>query len=468
MEVVPPLSLDTTAKLPNQELCFANLPMAECTPNPLSLCNTCINMQPHSLCARRGLEQLQIHAPPYTVPNLSNVSGNTMDLASPSTCCSSSPPLLLETLTKSSWKGDEPRSPSAGNFTMAAWGYEMGALLGVGSMASVYKVTRHSDRKEFAAKCVPAAEMEQVRELRREYEILKMLDHGCVVRATEMYARHSDAWLCMELCRGGSIEDRIKEHGVFSDHIVVQLARQLLEGANYLARKRVVHRDIKPMNLLLLQEEPTQLKIADFNAAKQLGCRTGCTVMLSARGTQLYAAPELRFGLQWNERVDVWACGLCIFGMLRARHPFPSATHQHICALQQGRLPSVDWGDISKPMCNLVKQCLTVDMRDRPVPMELLEHCVFSTSNKAALGGAAVGWHVVGLANTAATECHGPASLVTCCLLMMQRKDDLDCPKPLQQSRLPCTHAMQKLAKRRYQRLEGEVSQSNVAWTSPI
>merc|ERR550532_3219784 len=105
------------------------------------------------------------------------------------------------------------------------------------------------------------------------------------------------------------------------------------------------------MNLLLLQQEPTQLKISDFNTAKQLGCRTGCSVMLSARGTQLYAAPELLFGLQSNERVDVWASGLCIYVMLRARHPFPNGKPRDIRALQQGHLPSLHWGAMGKPMC---------------------------------------------------------------------------------------------------------------------
>jgi len=448
MEVVPPLSLVSLSKTE---------PMAPWTPSPLS--NRRTDVQPLSLCSRRGSEQLQIHAPPRADPAVCDDSGNRLDLASPSACCSTSPTQSCETWASMSMKSDESYSPSPGDFTMDAWGFETCTLLGVGSMASVYKVTRRSDRKDFAAKCVLAAEAEQVRELRREYTILKTLHHQSVVSVTEMYARQTDAWLCMELCRGGSIEDRIMQEGAFSEAVAVRLTRQLLEGISYLAERRVVHRDIKPMNLLLLQREAKQLKIADFNTAKQLGHRTGISaVMLSERGTQLYAAPELRFGLQWNERVDVWASGLCIFVMLQARHPFPSAKHRHLRALQQGHLPSLNWGTISKPMRNLVTQCLTVDMRDRPVPMELLEHCAFSASSCATLGPKVA---------KRSCECTVPISLSSCGLLTPST-NAVAAPKSLQRSLTPLRHAIWSLSQRRYQRLEGEVSQSLPPWTSPI
>merc|ERR1712129_301869 len=102
------------------------------------------------------------------------------------------------------------------------------------------------------------------------------------------------------------------------------------------------------MNLLLADENKTTLKIADFNSAKLLHSGGRSSVMLSARGTQLYVAPELRFGLQWNERVDVWASGLCIYFMCCAQQPFSSASRRNARLLQQGYLPVVDWCTLSK------------------------------------------------------------------------------------------------------------------------
>eukprot|EP00419_Tripos_fusus_P052888 CAMPEP_0172812480 /NCGR_PEP_ID=MMETSP1075-20121228/10069_1 /TAXON_ID=2916 /ORGANISM="Ceratium fusus, Strain PA161109" /LENGTH=484 /DNA_ID=CAMNT_0013652047 /DNA_START=39 /DNA_END=1493 /DNA_ORIENTATION=+ len=469
MEIVPPLSLGAVVEVRNQVFHVAVPPMAVCTPKPLSICTVHADVQSLSLCARRGLEQLQIHLPPRDVPRIWDATEKLLHVSSPSTCHSSSgrTPTLTSWTTSSS-KHDESWSPPRSDFTMHAWDYETGTLLGVGSMASVYKVTRRSDRKEFAAKCVLAAEADQVRELCMEYDTLKRLHHSSVVRVTQMHVTHTDVWLCMELCRGGSIEDHIMQHGAFAEGVVVALARQLLEGLDYLVGKRIVHRDVKPMNLLLQhKEEPTQLKIADFNAAQRLGRGAGCSAMLSARGTQLYAAPELRFGLQWNERIDVWASGLCIFVMLCARHPFSLAKRQQTHELQQGRLPPLAWGAVSKPMRNLVKQCLTVDMRDRPLPMELLEHCIFSTSNKASLKDAVLGSSAVGSANAAASDCFAHTNLAACGILM-QRMDALHSSKALQRLRSPRMHTIWQLSKRRYQLLEGEVSQPSWAWTSPI
>jgi len=253
----------------------------------------------------------------------------------------------------------------------------------------------------------------------------------------------------MELCRGGSIEDRIMRDGPLPEPVVINLAKQLLAGLNYLHCKRVVHRDIKPMNLLMLHEDTTRLKISDFNTARQLGSPAGCSMMLSARGTQLYAAPELALGLQWNERVDVWASGLSLFYMLRAEHPFPSTKRRHVRLLQKRCLPRVDWGTISKWMCNLLRLCLTVEMRDRPVPMELLEHYVFSHADAA---------------DPARGKCSEPTTLAACGLLM-HCKGAVDKP-----SRSPHQQAMWDLAKWRYLCLEGEAlsSCSTWAWAAPF
>jgi len=185
--------------------------------------------------------------------------------------------------------------------------------------------------------------------------------------------------------------------------------------------------------------------------------------MLSARGTQLYAAPELRFGLEWNERIDVWACGLCIFFMTRSQQPFSSENRQNARLLQQGRLPTVDWGAMSKPLVNLVRQCLVVQMRDRPSPPELLEHCVFFESERITGGTMAEGTFTSGGANPAIRRCPAVASLPSCGLIMREFNNS-PCSTQLDRQQ----PAVRDLALRRYLRLEGGVPSSAKAWTSPL
>lgn len=412
------------------------------------------------LCTRRGVDQLTICAPKVDqltifAPKVHRDSGNKAEPSSPtpSTHSQSTQSLI----------SDEPSSPSLSDMSSDEWDFDKGEILGAGSMASVYKVTRRSDGRDFAAKYVHTTQPEQLQELRNEYELLQTLCHESVVCATQLSEGCMNACFYMELCRGGSVEDRVRRHGAFSEQVATSLAKQLLEGLDYLHSHRIVHRDIKPMNLLLVHDDTTKLKIADFNSAMQLHTQCGSSLMLSARGTQLYAAPELRFGLQWNERVDVWAAGLCIFFMLRSQQPFDSASRERTQLLQQGRLPLVAWGAMSKPMVNLVRQCLNVEMRDRPSPMELLEHRIFTDSTKSAPVATAVDACNASMTNARFRQCFAPLYLASSGLLM-QWPSTPCCAT--QES--PCQLTVRDLASRHYMRSEGRTDSSVKAWTSPI
>eukprot|EP00913_Durusdinium_trenchii_P016756 g15750.t1 len=181
-------------------------------------------------------------------------------------------------------------------------------------------------------------------------------------------------------------ESRKKQPRISLKKNVAYLGFQLIRGIDYLHHKRVVHRDLKPANLLLnrqvsstapspahrpLEGEllwPWQLKITDFNSAKRVGACNG--LLLTDRGTQLYNAPELRFGRLWNERIDIWASGLCLYFMLRKTVPFNIGDQKVADTLLSGKLPHIDWS---------MMQCLFVDPCDRPTAMELRLHLFFAS-----------------------------------------------------------------------------------------
>jgi len=121
--------------------------------------------------------------------------------------------------------------------------------------------------------------------------------------------------------------------------------------------------------------------MGDFNSAKQIGC-TNFNAMLTDRGTHLFSAPELRFGKLWNERIDIWACGLCMFFMLHEAMAFDAQSRRVQEAFAAQRRPEIRWGDSSALARNLVEQCLTVKMSDRPPAMELLMHPCFDLSGE--------------------------------------------------------------------------------------
>ncbi|CAK9055169.1 unnamed protein product [Durusdinium trenchii] len=273
--------------------------------------------------------------------------------------------------------------------------YKLGEFLGSGSMSVVRRCVRKLDGQIFAVKCVTAID-EEVRQFSRdEYELVRTLRHPAIITFRAWFEGPVSAWIVMDLCSGGSVESFVRREGALREPQVQDLGFQLIRGIDYLHHKRVVHRDLKPANLLLnrqvsstapspahrpLEGEllwPWQLKITDFNSAKRVGACNG--LLLTDRGTQLYNAPELRFGRLWNERIDIWASGLCLYFMLRKTVPFNIGDQKVADTLLSGKLPHIDWSMMSPLAGNLIRQCLFVDPCDRPTAMELRLHLFFAS-----------------------------------------------------------------------------------------
>eukprot|EP00930_Biecheleria_cincta_P037626 TRINITY_DN25843_c0_g1_i1.p1 TRINITY_DN25843_c0_g1~~TRINITY_DN25843_c0_g1_i1.p1 ORF type:complete len:400 (+),score=43.60 TRINITY_DN25843_c0_g1_i1:23-1222(+) len=258
--------------------------------------------------------------------------------------------------------------------------FELEALLGTGTVARVRRVRRKADQQLFAAKCVTSADEELLDICREEYDVMATLSHQSIVGVLAYVVESSGVSLVMEYCSGGNLDELIKKRGsITRDEDTRCLLRQLLDGVDYMHRKRIVHRDLKPANLLLLDSACDRLKIADFNSAKCLSIR--CTnrqstggQMLSHRCTPVYSAPELVLGWSWNERVDIWTSGMCLFYVLHGRLPFNAVLPEVRACFTQKELPVIEYDKISDDFKGLLALCLAVDMRDRPPALELLTH----------------------------------------------------------------------------------------------
>lgn len=264
----------------------------------------------------------------------------------------------------------EPDAPNA--FVEAK--YAVGISLGSGAASYVKCVQRKSDGQVFAAKCVRSEDQEIRRLTRAEHEMLTSLSHQHVLQTSEFIESSFELWIVMEYCPGGNLQQFIRRRGMLDDEVAGHIFHQLLQGVHYLHSKRIVHRDIKPANLLSMDAEFNHLKIGDFNSAKLL--TDGSGAMLSHRCTPDFAAPELSLRLSWNERVDIWSSGLCLYYMLNAVLPFQCGHPETQSAFSQNSLPPIDWNSMTEEAESILKLCLAVDMRDRPPAMELIQHPV--------------------------------------------------------------------------------------------
>jgi len=250
-------------------------------------------------------------------------------------------------------------------------GYELREMLsGSGCMGVVRRATRRSDGGDVAVRCVCSRDEHTRQAVRNEYELVSGLRHHSVAKYEAMFESRFDVWVCMELCVDGDLQSYVDQHGAFQEAAGCNLVFQLIEGVNYLHKKRVAHSDLKPAGLLL-QSGASILKIADFSMARPLCSEdhVNRTRMLSDKDSSSYAAPELRSGKPWNERVDIWSSGLCAYFILSGRVLVSGEDRGHAGV-------SVFEG-FSASARHFVEHCVTVDLRDRPTAMELLLHPIF-------------------------------------------------------------------------------------------
>lgn len=261
--------------------------------------------------------------------------------------------------------------------------FEFEKVLGSGTTATVHLATMRpqpgSSARTVAVKIQYSLTDDEHRVFaRNEHKLLASLKHDSIIATYGFFEYEWSTAIAMEYCECGSVQGYVRAQGPCTDVRVKSLGRQLLEGVNYMHRKRFVHRDLKPDNLLL-KNNATVLKIVDFNSATKIG---GGGILLTERGTKEYSAPELRFGRVHNEFVDIWASGLCLFFARRAELPFDIMSKPAARQLAAGQRPPINWGRdepgaVDKLLRNLILQCLSVNLHDRPPAVELLAHPVF-------------------------------------------------------------------------------------------
>jgi serine/threonine protein kinase len=214
--------------------------------------------------------------------------------------------------------------------------YIVKELLGRGGMAAVYRATDTALQRDIALKILYpqySDEQSQVERFKREAITAAALEHPHIVPVYDVDEQNGMVYIAMKLLSGYSLQDMLQQRGTLSPTELLAVLEPVASALDYAHDRGVVHRDIKPGNILIEQDSSgrPRVMLADFGIAKVVDS-PGLTTTGAMIGTPDYMPPEQIAGRRLDRRADVYALGMLAFRALTGRRAFEGSTQDVLLA----------------------------------------------------------------------------------------------------------------------------------------
>src|SRR5215510_6482135 len=209
--------------------------------------------------------------------------------------------------------------------------YYLESKLGVGGMGTVYRAGRLRIGDRVAVKVLHPDQMADphaVERFRREAQTASRLKHPNVVAVYDFCVSSEGLnYQVMELAEGVSLRSLVERQGTLAETDAAEIIRQVCAALDEAHRQGVVHRDIKPQNIVVQTiQKRLQVKVLDFGSAASIDITTRLTRNGAVIGTPHYMSPEYCLGEELDGRSDIYSLGIVLFEMLTGVVPFDSPT----------------------------------------------------------------------------------------------------------------------------------------------
>ncbi|HEU5181099.1 MAG TPA: protein kinase [Candidatus Polarisedimenticolia bacterium] len=261
--------------------------------------------------------------------------------------------------------------------------YRILRLLGAGGMGQVYLARDVELEREVAVKLIrPDLSENQtiLGRFKREVHLSSKVTHRNVLRVHDLSESDGVFFLTMEYVRGRNLAALLREEGRLSIDRVVRIFREICEGLAAAHDQQVLHRDLKPQNILI--DEVDHVHVSDFGLAKSLQSE-GLTETGALMGTPDYISPEQIKGQPADERSDIYALGLILYQMLTGTMPFHGQTSWEVALqrLQKDPIPASRLNPKTpKYLQQILERCMAIDRSLRYPTVQAiladLEHAV--------------------------------------------------------------------------------------------
>jgi len=244
--------------------------------------------------------------------------------------------------------------------------------LGQGSFGTVHKVRRRADNNIYVMKLIPIGQMDSrgQQDSINEVTILASLNHPYIVKYYDSFIENKTLHIVMEFCDKGDLCGVIRAQmgRLLPEAKIWKFLIQMCLGLEYIHSKRILHRDIKTMNVFLARED--SLRIGDLGVAKKLISTAAFAHTMV--GTPYYLSPELCEDKPYNIKSDMWALGCVLYELCTLKHPF-DANNQGALFMKIIRAAYTPvTGQYSSELKQLVDLCLSKDYKKRPSAATIL------------------------------------------------------------------------------------------------
>jgi serine/threonine protein kinase len=240
--------------------------------------------------------------------------------------------------------------------------------LGRGGMASVYKAYEPALDRYVAVKVLPPEFLHDptfAERFRREAKVVARLEHPNVIPIFAFDIAEGIPWMAMRFIAGGTVSGLLRgAPGRLPRERVIPILRGVADALDYAHGKGVVHRDVKPQNVLI--DEAGRIYLVDFGVAKMVEASSSLTATGMISGTPQYMAPEQITALTVDHRADIYSLGIVAYELLTGRVPFAADTPIAVLMKHVSDpipLPSPD--EVPEPMVRALLKCTAKSPEDR-------------------------------------------------------------------------------------------------------
>ncbi|KAL7712483.1 non-specific serine/threonine protein kinase [Entamoeba marina] len=258
--------------------------------------------------------------------------------------------------------------------------YYIGKYLGSGGFAIVREVIEKQSKKRFAMKIISINSTKKVSMIQNEINVMQCLDHENIIKLFKVYITDCYIYLILEHLNGGALFHNVDDKSMTTER-KKSIAKQILEAISYLKQHQIIHRDVKPENILFDSPKKDKIKLTDFGLSRKINEEMFTASTLC--GSELFIAPEIieknSLGETYDcSKVDVWSTGVILFILTCGYSPFE--TIDGCYSVKRFGEPihfKKDWEYYDPLLKDLINHMLDVSIDERYSVEQCLSHPYF-------------------------------------------------------------------------------------------